>query len=127
MVDAGWLGNIIKTFGPTVAGWAIFCGMLVHWWKLNNERKRDLATEKSGDWARLRGEVERLDSITKSLWARVDELQEKVNACEEREGEWMKRAIAAEATLLGRGKAKQEAAQIVAAERLHDRDEGNGQ
>lgn len=108
----------------TVRDWP---GIMQRW----NERKRDIATatetEKENDWSRLRHEIERLDK-------RCDHLQAEVDACREREGEWMGRAIQAEAALMGRGRADQEAARMMAEERAdpekastsRQRFEGNG-
>ncbi len=86
-------------------------------WARWNERARDVAAEKTGDWSRLRAEIARLDE-------RCDHLQREVDECREREGVWMQRAISAEAALLGMGDAKQEAQRIVSAER--EAAKGNG-
>ena len=83
-----------------------------------NERHRDRAAEKSGDWSRLRDEIKRLDE-------RCDHLQREVDECRKREGEWMSRAIAAEAVQLGEGRANQEAQRIVSAERLDPKGGGD--
>lgn len=77
------------------------------------EGRRDREAAKSGDWSRLRAEIVRLDE-------RCDHLQREVDECREREGVWMQRAIAAEAAMLGKGEAKQEAQRIVSAEREVD-------
>ena len=81
-----------------------------------NERRRDITAEKDGDWTRLRVEIARLDE-------RCDHLQREVDECREREGEWMRRAIAAEAASEGVGDARQNAQRIVSAEREADRRE----
>jgi hypothetical protein len=78
-----------------------------------NEGKRDSAIEKAGDWTRLREEIARLDG-------RCDHLQREVDDCRAREGEWMRRAITAEATLQGEGDAMQEAQRILSTERQRD-------
>ena len=65
-----------------------------------NERHRDAATEKAGDWSRLRAEINRLDE-------RCDHLQSEVDSCREREGEWMHRALEAEAIVQGFGEVRQ--------------------
>lgn len=67
------------------------------------------AAEKAADWTRLRDEIERLQA-----WC--SELQKEVDECRRREGEWMARAIAAEAAHLGFGEAHQEAQRILSAE-----------
>jgi hypothetical protein len=45
-----------------------------------------------------------------------------VDECRKREGEWMQRAIAAEAYQLGEGAARQEAQRIISTERQIDAD-----
>lgn len=77
------------------------------------EWRQAKAAEKAADWTRLRDEIDR-------LWDECASLRKAVKECEEREGEWMHRAIAAEAALIGGGKARQEAARIVATERIAD-------
>jgi hypothetical protein len=79
-----------------------------------NERYRDRIAEEAGDWHRLRVEIERLD-------ARCDHLQSEVDDCRKREGEWMHRAIAAEAYQLGEGEALQAAQRIISRERTADK------
>jgi hypothetical protein len=73
------------------------------------------AAERTAYWDRLLKEIKRLDE-------RCDHLQSEVDACREREGEWMQRAIAAEAYQLGEGEALQKAQRIVSAERQMDAD-----
>ena len=85
-----------------------------------NERKRDAAAEEAGDWERIRAD--------RDFWHdRALEYQREL--AEERAAkiEYMARAVTAEAHLEGRGRARQEAATIVAIERLVDRGkQGNG-
>lgn len=69
-----------------------------------------MGTERTGDWQRLHAEIVRLDE-------RCDHLQREVDECRQREGEWMRRAIVAEAASEGIGEARQEAQRIVSAER----------
>lgn len=71
-----------------------------------NERARDKAVEEAGDWARLRDENTRLHAL--------------LSECQRERIEWMSRAVTAEAHLEGRGRARQEAATIVAIERLQE-------
>ncbi len=77
-----------------------------------NERARDSAVEKAGDWERLRDERDRLRGL--------------LAECDKEKGEWMRRAITAEATLQGYGNALQQASTIVAAERLIDAQKRDG-
>ena len=69
-----------------------------------NERYRDRIAEEAGDWTRLREENKRLHAM--------------LSECERERIEFMRRAVTAEAILEGRGRARQEAAIIVATERL---------
>jgi hypothetical protein len=73
------------------------------------------AAERTAYWDRLLAEIRRLDE-------RCDHLQVEVDACREREGEWMRRAIAAEAYHIGEGEALQTAQRIVSIERQIDAD-----
>lgn len=126
MFDDGVLG---KLFSAASGVWALVCMAalaLFKAWPLIlgrlNERQRDKAKEKDGDWSRLRTEIKRLDD-------RCDHLQHEVDECREREGVWMSRAIAAEAALLGEGNALQAAQRIVSADReeMRKKDKpGNG-
>ena len=113
-------GVFNKIFSAATGVWTLVCMAAVALFKAwpgimerINERQRDAEAEKAGDWARLRDEIKRLD-------ARCDHLQGEVDDCRKREGEWMSRAIAAEAFQMGQGDALQDAARIVAIERLTD-------
>jgi len=77
------------------------------------------AAERSAYWDRLLQEIGRLDD-------RCDHLQKEVDACREREGEWMARATAADAYQLGEGEALQKAQRIVSTERQIDADKKKG-
>ena len=110
-------GILEKIFSAASGVWALVCMgavALFKAWPLIlarvNERQRDKVSEKDGDWTRLRAEITRLDK-------RCDHLQHEVDECRAREGEWMQRAIAAEAALLGEGNALQAAQRIVSADR----------
>lgn len=83
-------------------------------------REKAINEAKDQDWARLRDEVGRLVGRVQSLEGKCDTLESEVDACRQREGEWMRRAIEAEAALMGRGRADQEAQRIVSAERQAD-------
>ena len=124
------LGHI---FSVASAAWAFVCINAVALFKMwpaimarINERKRDAHVEKSSDWQRLRDEIKRLDARIDALLGRCDELQHEVDACRQREHEWMRRAIAAEAFQLGQGEARQDAANIVAVERIVDPNKHKG-
>lgn len=106
-----------KIFSAAAGVWTLVCMAAVALFKAwptimarLNERQRDTATEKAKDWERLRGEITRLDS-------RCDHLQSEVDECRRREGEWMARAIAAEAYQLGKGEARQDVQRIISSER----------
>lgn len=74
-----------------------------------NERLRDKAAEKASDWTRLRGEIDRHTEEIKQLKAENLECH--------------RRLAALEGYNDGRGKAAQDAAGIVALERLQQRGE----
>jgi hypothetical protein len=111
--------NILgKIFSAAAGVWTMVAMVAVALFKAwpgimerTNERRRDAATEKAGDWDRLR--VER------------DRLRELLTQCERERLEWQGRAVIAEATLLGLGTARQQLAVIEAKERLIDKDGGN--
>lgn len=109
-VNADWLVRFFDTFGLKLAAWAGLLMVSVHWFKARSERMRDQVEEKGTDWSRLRGEIDRLDK-------RCDDLQQDVDDCRKREGEWMMRALAAEGRELVAGEARQAAQRIVSAER----------
>ncbi len=79
-----------------------------------NEARRDSEAAKAGDWTRLRGEIDRLDERCAQIEEREQECQRQLTDALHRIGEL-------EGYNLGVGKANQEAAGIVAAERLKGR------
>jgi len=118
MVNDGTLGRIFAIFSVPAAAWTLVLMVAVALFKVwpkimaqVNERQRDREEAKASDWERLRGEIERLDG-------RCDHLQQEVDECRRREGEWMQRAIEAEAMLVGRGKVNQEVTILQSAQRL---------
>lgn len=122
-----------KIFTTATAAWvavAMLAVRLFHTWPLVmarvNERLRDKETEKNGEWSRLHSEINRLIERIAAIEERCDHLQKEVDECREREGEWMRRAIAAEAASEGIGEARQEAQRIVSAERQKPKDKPNG-
>ena len=88
------------------------------WVERMNERARDKAAERSEDWKRLREEIGRLADRVKTLEDTCDVLARKVRDCEDREANWMRRAIQAEAALQGQGEVRQAAAAAQAEIRL---------
>src|SRR5690349_10147490 len=117
MANASFFQQVTPTTYSVLALLAVVVIALVKVWPLILakliEARRDKVDEKAGDWSRLRGEIERLDG-------RCDHLQQEVDECHRREGEWMSRAIRAESALLGKGEVRQEAQRIVSAERQAD-------
>lgn len=102
-----------KIFSSASGVWAIVCMVAVGLFKAwplvmerANERRRDSAAEKAGDWERIRAER--------------NELRALLRECEKERVEWQARAVTAEATLLGLGTARQQAQQIVSVERQID-------
>ena len=86
-----------------------------------NERARDVAAEKAGDWERIRSERDHAREecdLVRDRWAE----------CEADKNEWMRRALKAEAFNEGIGEARQEAQRIVSREREADakKRDGNG-
>lgn len=124
MVDGELLGKILSW---PVAAWATFCLVAVHYLRARNERLRDMETEKNGDWKRLHAEIVRCTDRIVALEIRCDHLQKEVDECREREGEWMRRAIAAEAASEGIGEARQEAQRIVSTEMQSLKPKGESQ
>lgn len=116
MVEDGLLGKIFSAAAGVWALVAMAAVALFRAWPLIlervNERRRDAATEKSGDWDRIRAERDRYHDLL--IESEADKIR------------WMERAITAEATLQGRGDARQEAARIVAIERTLDAAKKNG-
>lgn len=114
---------LVELFSLEAGVWSIAGIMFVSVWRMWNslphvmgryiEWKKAKAEEKGADWKRLRGEVN-------ELWDECRSLREGLHACEAREVDWMHRAIAAEAKLLGRGEAMQDAQRIVSIEREID-------
>lgn len=117
VVDGDLLGRI---FSVQAAAWVATCALIVHLFRARNERLRDAATEKAaaavlaasekaGDWERIRDERDRLR-------ARLD-------VCEKESATLLKRAITAEAQLLGIGMGRQQIAEVEAAKRLKNNGE----
>jgi hypothetical protein len=78
-----------------------------------NERYRDRQAEAAADWDRIRSErdVAREErDLVRDRWAQ----------CEAERLQWMARAIAAEAALVGRGQAAQEVTILESRKRLKD-------
>ena len=113
-----------KIFTATTGVWTLVVLALIAWLRSRpslveklNERRRDAASERAGDFDRLRSEVTRLSE-------RLETLEKKVKECEDDREEWRKRALVAEAELIkqeayfqGSGNARQDAQLIVSAER----------
>lgn len=120
---------LAEFFSLEAGVWSIFGVLFLLAWRMWNglpnvmaqwiEWRKAKAAEKSQDWTRLRAEIDK-------LWNECAELRKVVQECERREGEWMSRAIAAEAKLLGMGEAKQEAQRIVSTERQADANKRDG-
>lgn len=125
--------GIGQIFNPAAGVWALVAMAAVTLFKVwplvmerVNERLRDKETEKHGAWTRLHSEIDRLIERIAEIEARCDHLQKEVDECRKREGEWMHRAIAAEAASEGIGEARQAAQRIVSADRQEPKDKPNG-
>lgn len=123
MGDVSFLSQVTPTTYSVLALLAVVLVAVVRAWPAImakvNEAKRDTAAEKAGDWTRLREEIVRLDE-------RLDKLQIEVDACHDEKGEWMARAIKAEALVQAKGEIRQRAAAVVASDRLARKAEEGG-
>jgi hypothetical protein len=109
--SAAWTAVLI--FALFVARmWSGAPAMLDKWLAFKTAKE----AAKAADWNRLREEVSRLHE-------RCDYLQHEVDECRRREGEWMSRAIAAEAAHAGMGASRQEVAIIESAKRITEKKE----
>jgi hypothetical protein len=125
-LDDGIFDRIFSVAAAAWAAVAMLAVRLFHTWPnvmdRLNERKRDVATEKAGDWDRIRAD--------RDYWHdKAHEYQQQLTEERAAKIEYMSRAVTAEAHLEGRGRARQEAATIVAIERLTDaakKTNGNG-
>lgn len=122
-----------KLFSAAAGVWAIFLTLvvaIVKGWPAVmgrlNERRRDDATAKAEDWHRLRAELDRKDAHLANREKLLSERDDENAALMKENIILLGRAVAAEATLLGLGQAKQEAAKILSAERLVDDAKKNG-
>ena len=113
VLDDGTLGKI---FNAATGVWTLVAMAAValfrawpHILGKINERRRDSADEKAGDWERIRKERDRLRDL--------------LAHCDKEKGDWMRRAITAEATLQGYGEARQIQAVEQAMKRLPPGDE----
>lgn len=131
-----------KIFSVATAAWTAVCMAAVALFKAwpaimarINERYRDTAAEKANDWQRIRDErdlaCEERDMV-RDRWAE-DEAKHRreIAKCEAEKLDCERRAVTAEATLLGLGIGKNIAASQAAAERAAQkpeahRDGGNG-
>jgi hypothetical protein len=110
-------------FSVQLAAWVATMGLLAHYWRTRNERLRDAANEKVSDWTRLRDEITRLSEAEKTCREDFDKLHRHCLDLDLRHAEEIT-ALKAELAELrgyfaGQGKASQEAAGIVALERLN--------
>jgi hypothetical protein len=107
-VDRDWLSHF---FSWQLAAWSAFLLNAVAFFKIRNERKRDINVEKSGDWDRLRAERDRLQDL-------LTECHRDLAESRNNEAEFLRRAVTAEATLQGFGEWRQMQAVREAAKRL---------
>ena len=77
---------------------------------------RNKSGDREGGGSLFRGLQTRVETLERECAA----LRVEVTECRRREGEWMHRAIVAEAALMGKGEAHQEAQRIVSTEREAD-------
>lgn len=127
MGDNDLLGKI---FSAAAGVWAIFLALVVAIFKAwpaimarQNERKRDSATEKAGDWERLRAEIERLHVAIANRERLLAERDDENAALQRQNIELLGRAVTAEAALMGMGVARQ---QVTILKGIAEKPEGNG-
>lgn len=121
-MDNVWLGRFLQIFGPALAAWSAFLAFVVHLKKVRN-------AEKAAEHGRLLAEIDRLISERDVVSEERDMVRDKWAECEAEKIELMGRAVTAEATLLGIGMGRNEAATIIAAERIAQNakpSDGNG-
>jgi hypothetical protein len=82
-------------------------------WARWNERLRDKARARAGDWSRLRGEIARLD-------ARCAMIEGREEQCRSDLGDAVRRIAELEGYNIGRGEARQEAQRMLSAGRESD-------
>ena len=123
MADLGvlaHLSDILSTRNTLVAiasimvvglwrGWTGLPAVMAAW----NERLRDKVSERATDWTRLRDEIARLDTRCKNL-------EEAEQRCRSELADKERRLAALEGYEIGRGKADNEAAAIVAKDRAEE-------
>jgi hypothetical protein len=94
--------------------WPIIPAIMAQW----IARRQTIAAEKAADWDRLRDEVERYSERLSGVETREQECQRQLTDA-------MRRIAELEGYMMGQGKARQDAAAIVASERLAEREEKN--
>lgn len=111
-----WTPIYLLAVGFVVGLWRVVPGIL----ERINERQRDKASERANDWTRLREEVARLDGRCQRIEASEEQCHNALAAAVHRIAEL-------EGYMMGTGKAREDAAKIVAADRLEQRDKkGDG-
>lgn len=127
MVDGELFSRIAdKFFSITGAAWVAAMAFIAHLFRVRNERLRDIAAEKAGDWERVRDERDTAYSQRDVAYEERDLVRDRWAECEAEKLEALARAVTAEATLLGLGMGRNEAATQQAAERLSKPSDGNG-
>jgi hypothetical protein len=124
MVDLNALNDILSTRNGVWAtfmvlsliawrGWQHIPAIIAAW----AARRQVIAAERDADWNRRSGEIQRLA-------VRVDTLEQKEEDCQAALREALGRLAQVEGFMMGQGKARQDAANIVAVERLTDKVKG---
>ena len=110
-MDNVWLGRLLQIFGPALAAWSAFLAFVVHLKKIRN-------AEKAAEHGRLMEELDHVYEALKVSREECEMLRDFRSECEAKLIEAERRAVLAEATLLGFGIGKNEATTILAVERL---------
>ncbi len=113
----GTLLQWITSAAPPMYALALGCAILaVRFWPLWKQRLTEARTAEDAivgnQWRRFQEEIDRLA-------ARVARLEQDVEDCHRERDEERRGRLEAEAILMGQGKARQEAAEIVARERAN--------
>lgn len=127
MADASTLLATVGTIIASVLGGGFFGAWLTHKRlapKSSAEAKSITAAAQDQDWSRFQREIDRLVKRCEAAEAKAEAALNRAHNCEEREGLLKARVMELEAYNLGQGKARQEAAEITARERLEQRTVG---
>jgi hypothetical protein len=102
-------------------GWQYVPAIITAW----SARRKALADEKDADWTRIRGEAKLYADEAHRYSDRLAAVERREDECREQLRDALHRLAQVEGFMMGQGKARQEAANIVAIERLTDKQNGD--